>query len=158
MKVNVKKHCNAYLYKQSSFEEIVNRCSKIINDMYHGPLSKRFNESMEFYHKNHFHYEECWNLDTSVAAFVLPRLIYFKSTASSIPNDFIEYDDNIQPINTEEASNKWSKVLDDMIEAFYRYLFIDSLEIDDTKERAINEKIINRGIKLFAKYFQSLWD
>ena len=45
------------------------------------------------------------------------------------------------------------KILDKMIWAFYLYISVDSLYWTEEQKQQINE-----GLKLFAEYFQSLWD
>jgi hypothetical protein len=75
-----------------------------------------------------FEDEELWDLDFTIADFILPRLIRFKE------------------LNNSEGVEE---VLDKMILAF------ELIVNDDIKDE--NEKIIDEGLKLFSKNFRKLW-
>ena len=84
---------------------------------------------------------ELWNLDYTIASFVLPRLKRFKELNTGYP-----------AILTEDS---WDKILDTMIEAF-------ELKVNDNDDRTLEEdKIVDKkmqeGFKLFGKYFLHLW-
>lgn len=81
-----------------------------------------------------FKKSDMWNLDITIARFVLPRLKEFKDKYAT--------DDK-----------KWQKYLSKMIIAFE--LCSDESNItcfDETQQKQFDE-----GIKLFAKYFRGLW-
>ena len=78
------------------------------------------------------------NLDLVIANFILPKLIQFKKDNANIPATL-----------TDEV---WNKYLEFMIEAF-TIIRINNGEIIDPKDY---EKI-ERGLKLFAKYYLDLW-
>ena len=80
--------------------------------------------------------EDLWNLDKTICKFVLPRLKEFKRQSPCHPND-IEYDE-------------WTQKLDKMIEAFELSSTYDILNNEDNKK-------VEDGLLLFAKYFQCLW-
>lgn len=158
MQVKIKNVKNKYLLsKNFSLEEITNKCQELM-DSY--PLTKddeRYEQSQEFYKKYHFYYEECWNLDSTMATFILPRLIHFRDVYSGTPGTFFKYDKKFNIVNEKQGNKKWNKTIDLMIEAFYRIIFIDDLSLNE-EDRKINSQYINLGLKLFAKYFQALWD
>lgn len=79
---------------------------------------------------------ELWNLDVTITKFVLPRLKAFKE-------EIIGY-----PANLSEK--KWDKILDKIIAAFEILSNEDPFLYDDEK--------VDNGLKLFAKYYNRLWD
>lgn len=116
--------------------------------------------------KNGFDSTECWNLDNTIAGFVLPRLKLFKEHANGYPSSF-------------KTMDEWYEVIDKMIYAFDRIynedkyfeernerLGIDwtdnSPEMAEQKNKCIELERddyakIEAGLELFAKHFQSLW-
>ena len=126
--------------------------------------------------------KELWNLDYTVAKFVLPRLIKFKENSLGFPG----YDE-------ADTMNKWQDILQKMINAFEyivtdddwwvddpRYDYSDGIHIEidkdkktlfhfriddwakeiennrDTEQDRRNEAI-KEGLELFSKYFRHLW-
>ena len=120
--------------------------------------------------------KECWNLDITIAEFVLPRLKIYKKQTNGYPSLF----NNIE---------EWKVTLDKMILAF-EYVLDDkwefkpefdfclhgfSEEFEGTKiiklkteesskkyqnylrEAERRQMVIREGMILFAKYYQSLW-
>ncbi len=115
--------------------------------------------------------EECWNLDTTISKFILPRLKHFKKM-------------NRNFYNSELTSEEWENVIDELIWTF-EYLIdddrvhpfpiklIDDRYLDINREQTPEEKIIldkwrkksselderkQKGLQLFAKYYCHLWD
>lgn len=116
-------------------------------------------------------YKDIYNLDSTIARFILPRLKFFKKKTHTSPVD----------ITLEE----WKDILDKMILAFE--LILDTSEpdfgehkchiekvndklsklVEDfgstfdseayTKWHENKQKTIDEGLKLFAKHFQNLW-
>lgn len=116
-------------------------------------------------------YKDIYNLDSTIARFVLPRLKFFKKKTHTSPLD----------LTLEE----WKDILDKMILSFE--LVLDTSEPDFgelkfNKEKTDNghwkmikdpsstfdteaymkwhidrQKTIEEGLKLFAEYFQDLW-
>ena len=84
--------------------------------------------------QNGFDKSECWNLDITIAKFILPRLKYFRETTISYPHTTIGLDG-------------WHEILDKMI-----YSFDEILKDDSTDQDKIQE-----GLELFAKYYVNLW-
>lgn len=126
--------------------------------------------------------KELWNLDYTVAKFVLPRLIKFKENSLGFPG----YDE-------ADTMDKWQDILQKMITAFEyivtdddwwvddpRYDYSDGIHIEidkdkktlfhfriddwvkeiennrDTEQDRRNEAI-KEGLELFSKYFRHLW-
>lgn len=126
--------------------------------------------------------KELWNLDYTVAKFVLPRLIKFKENSLGFPG----YDE-------ADTMDKWQDILQKMIIAFEyivtdddwwvddpRYDYSDGIHIEidknkktlfhfriddwakeiennrDTEQDRRNEAI-KEGLELFSKYFRHLW-
>jgi hypothetical protein len=136
-----------------SLDEIRELCKKTIEDVRIKDKDLGYSDSLNFYMTNDFYFEECWNLDATLAALILPRLIHFRDNHCGAPGCLFEYDefDHIQ--KEEDGFRKWDEILDKMIWAFYLYISVDSLSWTDEQKQQINE-----GLKLFAEYFQSLWD
>lgn len=85
---------------------------------------------------------ETWNLDYTIASFILPRLKRFKQVVNCYPDD----------ITFEE----WQNVLDKMIYAFELRVKEDD-ESWTLEEEKANYKKIREGLNLFTKYYFSLW-
>lgn len=82
--------------------------------------------------------EDCWDLFHVIANFILPRLIRFRKMP------MISYPGNL-------SMKRWECILDKMIAAF-KILAKDDIESPQ------EGRIIKRGLKLFAEWFQHLWD
>lgn len=82
---------------------------------------------------------DIWNLDTTIAKFILPRLIAFRKHPKGYPH-------------RAKGLQQWEKIIDEMIFAF-DYYANHSGEIVDEKTSIR----IGRGMDLFAEYFYDLW-
>lgn len=80
---------------------------------------------------------ETWNLDVTVAEFVLPRLRRFKEVAITLP--------------LEMSEAEWAEELDCMIAAFE---FVAS---DSNFTFTPWDESVQRGLELFGKRFIHLW-
>lgn len=78
---------------------------------------------------------ECWNLDTTIAKFIYPRLEVLKEMKVSHPA-------NLTP-------EEWDNILQKMINTFKNYCEEDIVFGDEE---------VKEGLELFSKYFTSLWD
>lgn len=133
-------------------------------------------------HNQYINPKELWNLDYTIAKFVLPRLIKFKKNSLGFPG----YDE-------ADTMDKWQDILQKMITAFEyiitdddwwvdnpRYDYSDGIHIEidkdkktlfhvriddwakeiennrDTEQDRRNEAI-KEGLELFSKYFRHLW-
>lgn len=87
--------------------------------------------------KNGIDRTECWNLDTTIARFIVPRLKLFKELGNSYPPEL----DNIE---------EWYSIIDKMIYSF------EQKTSDDYK--TFNKEKYDEGMQAFAQYFHHLWD
>lgn len=111
-------------------------------------------KSKKFYKKNGFRYEEVWNLDYTLASYILPRLAYFREIHSGIPSEFCVMDESGKVV--KKLTEEYDKCLDKMIEAFELILGED--DSSTVKEYREREAQIQEGLELFGKYFRTLWD
>ena len=116
-------------------------------------------------------YKDIYNLDNTIARFILPRLKFFRKKICSCPYGF--------------TLEEWKDILDKMILAFK--LVLDTSEpnfgefkshiekVSDNISKLVEDpdstfdteayrkwhkdrqKTIEEGLKLFAEYFQDLW-
>ena len=141
-----------------TLDEVLPKCKEVLKSCRIDDKSERYGDSLSFYLKNDFYFEECWNLDHSLAALILPRLIHFKENHIGIPGNLCEYDENGNITNKEDAETKWQNILDKMIYAFWEVILDRFLEIEDDIERENIENKVTEGLKLFGEHFRSLWD
>lgn len=91
---------------------------------------------------SNFTNEELWNLDVTIAKFILPRLKRYKKSTRCHPAEITE--------------KQWDTILDKMIFSFNFFATDKRWAI----EIFTNEKIwkkVDEGLELFAKWFGSLW-
>lgn len=101
-------------------------------------LLKKYKKELK---ENGFDSTELWNLDYTIAKFILPRLIaYMEDNVAGYPSSF-------------ENAQQWQKTLLKMIKAFELIIQKNEGELLTAKE----EKKIAKGLKLFAKNLQNLW-
>ena len=79
---------------------------------------------------------ETYNLFTTIAQFVLPRLKRFKEVNDSYPNKM--------------TFEEWDEILDKMIQSF-ELITQDNFDIQRDDEK------IKEGLDLFGKHFTKLW-
>ena len=116
----------------------------------------------KFEEKHCFGYTDCWNLDNTIAEFLLPRICYFRDNIDTCPSSILmdfakknkEDFNSISQNTEEEAFGEWYKILDCIATACYYYLkqSIDSYEI-----RGEKEETIKKGLNYLSEYFYSLW-
>jgi len=82
---------------------------------------------------------ELWNLDFTIARFVLPRLKAFKTMGHGYPGNL--------------TFDEWNTILDKMIFSFEYAANDDKLFGDSEFHETVNE-----GMQYFADYFFHLWD
>ena len=85
---------------------------------------------------------ETWNLDYTIASFIVPRLKRFKEITNGYPGK----------ITWEE----WEEILDKMINAFELQVKEDD-NIQTLEQEKAEYEIIQEGLNLFAKYYFCLW-
>lgn len=112
---------------------------------------ERYKDSMEFFKKYGFHYEEVWSLDGEAAYFILTRLVQLRKVGCGCPGSFARGTERSEWDASDADFKRWETQLDKMIRGFYLYCTID---FPDAKE----QKIIDKALKLFAEHFHGLWD
>ena len=85
---------------------------------------------------------ETWNLDYTIASFILPRLKRFKQVANCYPGNM--------------TLEEWEDILDKMIDAF-EIKVKENGESWTSKEEKTKCQKIQEGLDLFAKYYFHLW-
>ena len=83
--------------------------------------------------------KDTWNLDMTIAQFIVPRLELFKKVTDCYPSQF-------------DSMEEWYEILEKMIAAF------KVISCKTGIQRSEEEKsIINEGLDLFRKYYNDLW-
>ena len=83
--------------------------------------------------------KDTWNLDMTIAQFIVPRLELFKKVSDCYPHQF-------------DSMEEWHEILEKMIAAF------KVISCKTGIQRSEEEKsIINEGLDLFRKYYNDLW-
>ena len=103
--------------------------------------------------------EELYELKYVLAEYIYPRLKAFKEKVDrkempSLPSFKNEYCFKDKKIDFDVMSEFWSERLGEMIFPFEYYNYPDNFEnmpIDEKKEK------IQKGLEMFAKYFDDLW-
>ena len=107
-------------------------------------------KQVKFRLRNGFWPDVCWNLDTTLAQLILPRLKHFRSNLNGYPANL-----------TEE---EWDRYLTQMIVAFEWIASGDYYDMPMKNGQVDGEaytKLIDdtqRGLELFGKYYMGLWD
>lgn len=84
--------------------------------------------------------EETWNLDYTMAKFILPRLKRFREVVKRYPPEL-------------KSLDEWQKTLDKMIWSFESIVNeYDNVVLDLEQNKKQQE-----GLDLFSKYFTALW-
>ena len=130
-------------YSDTNFIDLVNITKNDFN--YHGYAGKLESVVGNIFYildrkKNGFDSTELWNLDYTVANFIYPRLKAF-SKGQSHPGNM--------------TSEEWNKILNNMIYTFEK-LADEKYDLDFAPDDEV--KKINKGLKLFAKYYKFLWN
>ena len=90
---------------------------------------------------NEIEEESLWNLDITIAKFILPRLKAFKEKAKGYPAKL-------------SGIEQWREILDKMIFAFDKV--VSTFDRPEPYSEEEHDKI-DEGLKLFAKYYHDLW-
>jgi len=106
-----------------------------------------------FYQKKKYGFcdREIWNLDYTIAKFIYPRLKRFIKMKS------FTYPSRITGESEEEKIKKWNEILNQILKSFHIILYEDKFNLSSFEYEKQKEKI-NKGLYLFSKYFQDLWD
>jgi len=127
---------------QRQAEEVARKCTVNVRRL----CSKKeyVEKSDRFFYKHGFNYQDIFNLDISILAFILPRLVYFRDNCTGYPTSLESYD-------------AWIDVLNKIIDGFYAYMkrewrVLNRKELDTVQEQ------FDESLQLFWKYYCSLWD
>ena len=104
--------------------------------------------------------EELWSLDATLTEFILPRIkAYREMDRAGYPESM----SILTGLNTEGVDNddrnaaEWENILFDIETAFE---LLRDREVDPPFKKSIEgspQVAINKGLALFAKYYESLW-
>lgn len=106
---------------------------------------------------------DVWNMDHTLAIIIHPMLIKLKKQkqgvpkvdSEDIPNEmFVEFKKDYKEWGDGFSEKSWNYVLDEMIWSFST--IIDD-EIDYLHDKEKYDRVKN-GLRLFSKYYLSLWD
>ena len=84
---------------------------------------------------------ELWSLDYTMACFILPRLKKLKENKNGYPSEL-------------DSAEAWAAIMQKMIDAFEAIVNDERYPAGCIKQK----DTIESGLKLFAEYFQNLWD
>lgn len=123
------------------------------------PKDERYKKYVKQIKTRGFADDELWNLDRTIAEFILPRLVEFAKNGGSVPFELypIGYTNSLgtkKQVRIErEVAAKWEKILNKMIRSFELYNNEKFYSLDRAKYGIIQE-----GLDLFSKYFMNLWN
>lgn len=88
-------------------------------------------------------HSDTYNLDITVAKFILPRLELFRKIIDCFPDkDF-------------NSLKEWQDTLDKMINAFR--IISKKFESNDSNKSDEEKEVVKEGLDLFRKYYHDLW-
>ena len=106
---------------------------------------------------------DTWSLDHTLAHIIAPALMQLRVTTHGAPRVF---DDDVpEHLQSPEGHNpyeddvdenwfaRWNYVLDEMIFAFTKIRDTDDIDWNEEEHDRVDE-----GLRLFGKYYRSLWD
>lgn len=104
---------------------------------------------------------DVWSMDYTLSLIILPMLKKFKEGKLTIA--FVDMEDVPEELRSEVKEldggyndDRWNYVLDEMIWTFER--ISSDFEDEDFKNQKKNDARVKNGLRLFGKYYQSLWD
>jgi len=105
-------------------------------------------KKLKFLEKNGYSYDEIWNLDSTVARFMAPRLREFMKDINGFPPEL-------------KSADRWKRILKSI--SIYLRLKIDcqhySIALDsDCEFTKMKSRIFNNGRENFKRYFEHLWN
>jgi len=116
----------------------------------------------------HFSDVELWDLDNQISKFILPRLRRFKNKVSGYPVSIVEKCDTDRKEWKESGcvpegrdtyyEQKWKGIIDEMIKTFELHVNGDVYKGANVRKDYLDrEKKFQKGLALFAKYYEHLW-
>jgi hypothetical protein len=108
------------------------------------PLTNPTDEDLEKFRKQRlergFDDTETWNLDNTIALFIVPRLKRFKEVTDCYPHGY-------------ESIENWKEAIQKMIDGFELWITHDEWDHRDVEKH----KKVDEALQLFAKEFKALW-
>jgi len=104
--------------------------------------------------------QDIWNLDTTCARWLVPRLKLMRDRGHGFPGEiYAKYEDMQDRHEADRlAVAEWRGILDEMIDGFsmiatkFDWMYLSKPEYDANWEKA------NRALDLFRNYYFDLWD
>jgi len=90
---------------------------------------------------------ELWNLDVTIARFIVPRLKLFVESEAGVPG-YIDPHNKLK----DKGRSKWKKILKEMLEGF------EIIADDESLYDPIRSKKAEKAVKLLAKHYFALWN
>ena len=110
-------------------------------------MNKRQRKKYEKMNGTYVDLKETWNLDCTIAKFIVPRLKLFKKVVDCYPGHL-------------DSMDEWYEIIDKMIYSFTYYTEDYHTDFSDPdwkeKEKDTQGKV-KEGLELFAKYYAGLW-
>ena len=125
----------------------------------------------------HIHDYDTWSMDHTLALIALPMLKQLKETKHGVP--YVDYEDmpeHLRYIQKQYSQTYelfpeddmwepefdrqvkvWDWVMDEMIWAMQQLVDEDKIDPETWYSKEFNDRISN-ALKLFGKYYRSLWD
>lgn len=86
-----------------------------------------------------------------------PLLVKFRRTTMGYPSN-IDKEDLPSYMHDKNGEDQWVWILDQMIWTHYEIGYnIENNLFDDMRLQRIYDKKIDNGLRLFAKYYRSIW-
>lgn len=117
---------------------------------------------------------DTWSFDVTLARIIVPALKQLRDSSRSfslvddedVPDELrsnLTEEERSQGVTTENCQKKWKWVLDKMIQSFEHVSSEDNFDMiryttDGGFDYEQYQKEVQEGIRLFGKYYSSLWD
>lgn len=114
---------------------------------------KGFNFLRQWFYNNPTHEEE-WHLDEVIGQFISPRIQRLaEQSACCIPNSLWS------ELGDKEAKKQWAEIMEKIVWS-WKYINgeieFDYFELEQEERQTMEDKKME-GLRLFAKYYNSLW-
>jgi hypothetical protein len=127
---------------QRQAEKLAKKCTVNVRKWY--DKKEYVKKSDKFLYTHGFNYQDIFNLDTSILAYFLPRLVYFRDNCTGYPTSLESYD-------------AWIEILNKIIDGFYAYMEREWRVLNRNDRDTLQDQF-DQSMQLFCKYFCSLWD
>jgi hypothetical protein len=104
-----------------------------------------------------FDLTDLWSLDSSITKFVYPRLKQFIKQGTQghpglIEDDKFIKDNNLSPYVGKDGMETWNNILNKMLLGFEALNKQEDMYSDESQSN------VEEGLRLFALFYQNLWD